>query len=146
MISSREITKRLIHLPIALWTSGGLLVAATIVGWLAKGGAGAAGAAAGVVLVVASYVISSVVIAWADAVNPKLIMPVGLATYGIKFIAIGLVMWAIASTNWAGLVPMALAIIVAVLVWTLAQSIWTYRAKILYVDPSDETPSDDHTR
>lgn len=146
MISSRAITKRLIHLPTALWASGALLVVATIVGWLAKGGAGAAGAAAGVVLVVTSYVISSVVIAWADAVNPKLIMPVGLATYGIKFIVIGVVMWTIASTNWAGLVPMALAIIVAVLVWTLAQSIWTYRAKILYVDLSDETPSDDHTR
>jgi ATP synthase protein I len=144
--SVHAVTKRLVHLPMALWASGALLIIATIVGWLTKGGAGAAGAAAGVVLVVASYVISSVVIAWADAVNPKLIMPVGLATYGIKFVVIGVVMWVIASTDWAGLIPMAISIIVAVLVWTLAQSVWTYRAKILYVDPSDETPSDHHAR
>lgn len=103
-----------------------------------RGSAGAGGAAAGVVLVALSYTISSVVIAWADIIDPKLIMPIGLAAYAVKFIAIGLVMAAIARTGWAGLVPMGVAIITAVLGWTATQSWWTYHARILYVDTDGE--------
>src|SRR5262249_13184151 len=132
------LTKRLTHLPMALAASGALLVVAVLVGWLLRGGSGAGGAAAGVLLVVVSYVLSSVVIAWVDAINPRLLLPVGLAAYPIKFIVIGLVMWGIAASGWDGLEPMGVAIIAAVVVWTFAQSVWTYRAKILYADPDDD--------
>ena len=140
-VTRRALAKRLTHLPSALLASAILLVAAIVIGWLAEGGAGAAGAAAGVALVVVSYVVSSLVIAWVDAIDPRLLIPIGLAAYALKFIVIGLVMWAIAASGWDGLVPMGVAIIAGVLVWTLAQSIWTYRAKILYVDPDDDDSS-----
>jgi hypothetical protein len=137
----RALARRLTHLPTALAASAVLLVVSVLVGWLTRGGSGAAGAAAGVLLVVLSYVLSSLVIAWVDTINPRLLLPIGLAAYAIKFIVIGLVMWAVASSGWTGLAPMGVAIIAGVLVWTLAQSIWTYRAKILYVDPDDDDRS-----
>ncbi len=138
VVSRHALAKRLVHLPLALIASAVLLVVAVMAGWVARGGAGAAGTAAGVGLVVTSYVISSLVIAWVDVIDRRLLLPVGLAAYAVKFILIGVVMWVIAGSGWAGLEPMAVAIIAGVLVWTLAQSIWTYRAKILYVDPDDD--------
>jgi hypothetical protein len=126
--------KRLTHLPSGLLASAVLLVLGVVLGGLLRGPAGAAGAAAGVGLVAASYTISSLVVAWVDLVNPRLIMPVGLATYVLKVIMIGLVMAAIAATGWAGLPAMGVAIITSVLGWITAQSIWTWRARIPYVD------------
>jgi ATP synthase protein I len=136
-VTRRAVVKRLTHLPMALLASAILLVVGVVIGWLVRGGVGAAGVAAGIGLVVLSYVLSSVVIAVVDAINPRLLIPIGLAAYTLKFIVIGLVMWAIAASGWDGLAPMGVAIIAGVLVWTFAQSVWTYRAKILYVDPDD---------
>lgn len=142
-----DVVKRLTHLPFALAAMATLLVVAVAMGAFARGGAGAAGAAAGVAVVAASYVISSLVIAWADTVDRNLIMPVGLGTYAVKLVVIGLAMWRIASSGWAGLTPMVFAIVAGVLVWTAAQSVWTYRAKIPYVDPVGEAgASEDRAR
>jgi ATP synthase protein I len=126
--------KRLTHLPSGLLASAVLLVLGVVLGGLLRGAAGAAGAAAGVGLVAASYTISSLVVAWADLVNPRLIMPVGLITYVLKIILIGVVMAAIAATGWSGLPAMGVAIITSVLGWITAQAIWTWRARIPYVD------------
>ncbi len=125
---------RLRHLPSGLIASAVLLVLGAPVAWLVAGGAAAGGVAAGVGLVAASYAVSSVIIAWADSVEPRLIMPVGLMTYVVKFAAIGVIMWIIAGTGWAGLPAMGIAIIGTALGWTVAQAIWTWRARILYVD------------
>ena len=72
---------RLRHLPSGLLASAVLLVVGVVRGGLLRGGAGAAGAAAGVLLVAASYTVSSLAIAWADSVHPRLVMSVGLTTY-----------------------------------------------------------------
>jgi hypothetical protein len=125
---------RLRHLPSGLIASAVLLVLGAPVAWLAAGGAAAGGVLAGVALVAASYTVSSVIIAWADSIEPRLIMPVGLMTYVVKFAAIGVVMWTIASTGWSGLPAMGIAIIVTALGWTIAQAVWTWRARIPYVD------------
>jgi hypothetical protein len=126
--------KRLRHLPAGLLASGVLLVAGVVVGAALRGWAGAAGAAAGVVLVAASYVLSTLAVAWADSVNPRLIMPVGLGTYVLKVVLIGVAMAAIAGTGWAGLVPMGIAVMVAAVGWIVAQAWWTWHARIPYVD------------
>lgn len=130
----KRVRKRLPHLRIGLAASAVLLAVGLVAGWFAAGGAGAGGAAAGVGLVAASYVISSVALAWADSVNPRLVLPVGLGTYVAKFTAIGLVMAAIAQTQWAGLPAMGIAIIVTALGWTSAQAVWVWRARIPYVE------------
>jgi hypothetical protein len=126
--------KRLRHLPSGLIASAVLLVVGVVVGALLRGGAGALGAAAGVGLVAASYVIGSVVIAWADSIDPKLVMPVGLTTYVLKFTLIGIVMAAIAASGWAGLRPMGVAVLGTALGWIVAQSWWTWHARIAYVE------------
>ena len=125
---------RLRHLPSGLAASAVLLVLGVPVGALLRGGAGAAGVAAGVGMVAASYVIGSVVIAMADSVDPKLVMPVGLMTYAVKFTAIGIVMAAIAASGWGGLKPMGVAVLGTALGWIVAQSWWTWHARIAYVE------------
>jgi ATP synthase protein I len=126
--------KRLAHLPSGLFASAVLLVVGVILGALLRGGTGAAGAAAGVTLVAVSYTLSSLMIAWADSVHPRMVMPVGLTTYVVKFILIGVVMAAISATGWPGLPAMGIAIIATALGWTTAQAVWTWRARIPYVE------------
>jgi hypothetical protein len=125
---------RLRHLPSGLTATAVLLVLGVPAGVLLRGAPGAAGVAAGVALVAASYVLGSVVIAWADSVDPKLVLPVGLMTYALKFTLIGVVMAAIAASHWAGLQPMGVAVLASALGWIVAQSWWTWHARIAYVD------------
>jgi hypothetical protein len=131
---AHPLRKRLRHLPSGLLASAVLLVLGVVVGVLARGAAGAAGAAAGVALVAASYSGSSLVIAWADARDPRLILPIGLFTYVAKFTLLGFVMAAVSATDWAGLPAMGIAIMVGALGWTIAQAVWTWRARIPYVE------------
>ena len=126
--------KRLRHLPSGLIATAVLLVVGVPVGALLRGGAGAAGAAAGVCLVAVSYVIGSVVIAWADSLDPRLVLPAGLMTYVLKFTLIGVIMAAISASGWSGLVPMGVAVLVSALGWIVAQSWWTWHARIAYVE------------
>jgi hypothetical protein len=128
------VRKRLRHLPSGLAATAVLLAVGVAVGWPTAGPAAVAGLAAGLFLVSASYTVSSVIIAWADSVNPRLILPVGLATYVLKFTLIGVVMAAVAATGWSGLSAMGVAIIAGALGWTTAQAWWTWRARIPYVE------------
>ncbi|KXK62371.1 hypothetical protein AWW66_08530 [Micromonospora rosaria] len=103
-----------------------------------RGSTSAAGVAAGIGLVVASYLVSGLSVAWADAVNPKLIMPFGLVTYGIKIVMLGVAMSAVAATGWAGLPDLGVGVIVAVIVWTGAHLTWALRTPLPYVQPSGD--------
>lgn len=126
--------KRLRHLPSGLLASAALLAVGVPLAAVLRGGPAAIGVVAGVLLVALSYVISSVVVAWVDRVDPRLILPVGLLTYVVKVAVIGLVMWRIQVTGWTGLPAMGVAIIATVLGWITAQAWWTWRARIPYVE------------
>jgi hypothetical protein len=117
-----------------LTVSAVLLVVAAALGGLLRGGSGAAGAAAGVLLVAASYTASTLVMAWAEGMDRRMLLPVGLITYAVKFTVIGVVMAAIAASGWSGLKPMGVGLIAAVLAWITTQAWWTWTAKIPYVD------------
>ena len=125
---------RLTHLPVGLKVTAVLLVLAVIGGAVSGGIHGAGGAVAGVMLVAASYVGSSFVIAWADSIHPRMVLPVGLLTYVVKFAALGGGMYALASTGWDGLPALGVAVIVATLAWATAHAWWLWHAKIPYVD------------
>jgi hypothetical protein len=125
---------RLRHLPVGLAVSAGLLLVGAVVGGLLRGTPGAVGFGVGVLLVAVSFVIGSAVIAWADIVDRRLILPVGLLTYAVKFSALGLVMFAVADSGWAGMVPLGFGIAAGALAWIITQSVWTWKARILYVD------------
>jgi hypothetical protein len=126
--------RRLRHLPVPLLVSAVLLVVLVGVGVGLDGGPGAAGAAAGVLLVVVSYVASSLALAWADSVHPKLVLGVGLLTYSVKFMVFGAAVFAVAASDWAGQRMLAVAIIVGTVAWITAQVWWTFRARIPYVE------------
>ncbi|HEX2770971.1 MAG TPA: hypothetical protein VHN18_00905 [Micromonosporaceae bacterium] len=115
---------RLRHLPALLLASGAVLVAATLIGGLVRGGAGAAGAAIGVGVVILSYTLSTLVIAWADAISPQLVLPFGLGVYVAKFSLFGGLMILVGGSDWAGLLPMAWGIVAGGFGWTVAQIWW----------------------
>jgi hypothetical protein len=128
------VKKRLRHLPASLVATAALLVVGVPLGWLAGGGAGAAGVAAGAALVVFSYLVSSLVVAWVDLVNRGALLLVVLLTYVLKLTAFGVVMWHLSSTAWPGLPAMGVTIIIATILWTAAQFWWVMHAKIPYVE------------
>lgn len=116
---------RLAHLPVVLAATGGLGVVALAAGWLAGGAASAAGAAAGVALVAGSYLLTTLLVAWADSVDVRLVLPVGLTTYLVKFTVIGIVMAAVVATGWDGLPALGVGVVAAVVVWTGSHIWWT---------------------
>jgi hypothetical protein len=130
------VKKRLRHLPASLLASAVLLLVGVPAAGVLAGASGAAGVAAGVALVVFSYLVSSVVVAWVDLVDRRLLLVVGLLTYALKFTLFGIAMWWVSGTGWAGLTAMGVSVIVATLVWTGTQLWWITHAKIPYVDVS----------
>ncbi len=126
--------KRLIHLRPTLLTAAVTLLVAGLVGLLTKGAVGLVGAAAGVLLVIASYTVSSLIIAYTDLHVRPMLLPVGLATYVIKFSAFGLLLFVVTESKWDGALPMAGGIIAGTVVWVATQAIWVYRSRFPYVD------------
>lgn len=118
---------RLRHLPLPLVASGVLAVLAVPAGGLLAGGTGAIGAAAGVVLITLGYLLSTLVVAWADGTAPALVMPVGMMAYVVKVTVVAGAATVAAVSGWPGLVPMAWGIAAAVLVWTGTHIWWLAR-------------------
>jgi hypothetical protein len=100
------------------------MVVAAAVGWQSRGATGGAGAAIGVGIVTLSYTLSTLVIAWADSISPKLVLPFGVGAYIAKFSLLGGAMIVLGGTGWPGLLPMAWGIVAGVVGWTAAQIWW----------------------
>jgi hypothetical protein len=113
----------------AMIATAGVGVLAAIVGAVLQGAPGAVGAGAGVALVIASYVVSTLIIAWVDRTNRNMLMVVGMATYAVKFaLLFALVGW-VATQGWIGTEAMGLGVVAGVLTWTSVQIWWTSKAK-----------------
>jgi len=119
--------ERVRHLRVSFLVSGVVLVAGALAYAVASGLVGLLGYAAGVALVVASYTASTVAIAWADSINPRMVFGVGMGMYVTKFSLFGFMMIAIGSTAWAGTIPFAIGIVAGVVAWTGTQIWWTAR-------------------
>jgi hypothetical protein len=115
---------RLRHLPVMLAASAAMLVVAAGVGGWLTGAAGAVGAAVGVAVATLSFTASTLVIAYADRLDPKLVMPFGMGTYIAKVSLFGGLLLGVSSTGWAGLVPLGWGIAAGVLAWSAAQIWW----------------------
>jgi hypothetical protein len=115
---------RLRHLPALLAASAVVMLAAAAVGWAARGAAGAAGAAIGVGIATASYTLSTVLIAWADSLSPRLVLPFGIGAYVGKFSLLVGLMIVLGGEDWPGLLPMAWGIVAGVVGWSAAQIWW----------------------
>jgi len=117
--------ERVRFLRVTLAASGVLIVLGALVGWVVSGAAGAWGFAAGVALVAGSYTASTLAIAWADTVNPRMVLSVGMGMYVTKFSLFGAMLIFVGATDWQGRIPMAMGIVGGVVVWTGSQIWWT---------------------
>jgi hypothetical protein len=129
-----RIRRRLNHLPAGLLGTALVLVFAVPIAAITRGPQGALGATVGVVGVALSYVLSGLAVAWADSISPQLTMPVGIATYAVKFSLLGVLLIAFGDSTWSGLHPMAFAILAAVLGWNAGHIWWAAHARIPYVE------------
>jgi hypothetical protein len=123
-MSAEDRRWRLRHLPTLLGAAAVVTVVAAVVGGLTAGGAGAAGAGIGVALASFSFALSTVILAWADAQSPQLVLPFGLGLYVTKFSLLGGVMIVMSSSGWAGMVPMGWGIAAGVVAWTGVHIWW----------------------
>jgi hypothetical protein len=128
------VRKRLRHLPPALAASAVTLVVCAAIGAGTAGTPGFVGAVLGCAAAVLSFVVSSVTVAWADKVNPRLVLVVGLTVYALKMIALAALLFALQEVAWAGLPAVGWALAATVLVWVAVQAVWVYRSRIPYVD------------
>ncbi|SBT46727.1 hypothetical protein [Micromonospora auratinigra] len=115
---------RLRHLPVLVVASVLLAALAGVAGGMARGADGALGAVAGVAVTALSYTLTTVVLAWADARDPQLVLPFGLGLYIAKMTLLGGVMVVVGSTGWPGLIPFCLGIAAGVVVWTGVHIWW----------------------
>ncbi len=119
--------ERVAHLRVTIGATGAVLVAVTAIGAVLGGATGATGAAAGVALVLLSYVSSTLAIAWADSIAPKLVLGVGVGMYVVKFSLFGIMLVLVVMAGWPGRVAMAWGIVAGVVAWTASQIWWTTR-------------------
>lgn len=112
---------RLAQLWLPLYCTGALLIAAAVVGAVVQGLPGAGGALAGVGVVMVSYTLSMLVIAWADAMKTSWVLPLGVLTYVVKFTVIGAVLASVAGTGWEGMTAMGFGVLAGVATWIAAQ-------------------------
>ena len=119
---------RVQHLPLLVAVATALLLCAASLGFVVAGVDAAVGAASGVLLVTVSYTMSTLVIAWADTVRPALVLPLGLLTYAVKYSLIGVILAAVSSSGWSGMVPMGWGVVAGVVVWTATQIWWVLRS------------------
>jgi hypothetical protein len=118
---------RIEHMPMVLAVGFALVLCAASVGFFVDGPTTALGAAVGVLIVTIGYSMSTLAVAWADAINPALVMPIGMTAYVIKYLLIAFIMLVVAGNSWAGGVPMAWGIAAGAVVLTGVQVWWVSR-------------------
>lgn len=97
------------------------------------GVAGLIGALGATAVVALFFVVSSVAVAWADARDPALTLPVALTTYFVKVVLLGVIGFPIArgSASWHAVTGWTL--LAATLWWTGVQAWWFWRTPRPYV-------------
>ena len=115
---------RLRHLPPILIAAAVMTAGAAVLGGVFAGGVGAYAAPLGVLVATASYLVSTLAIAWADKLDAKLVMPFGMGVYVAKLSVLGGLMLVVATTGWSGLKPLSVGIVAGVLAWTATQIWW----------------------
>lgn len=121
--------RRLGFLRLMLPLSLALAVLLALIGLVVDGPTAAVALAAGTGIVAVSFAFSSFMLVWAELINPKLVLPVGLGLYAMKFTVLFLAFTLVARSGWAGLRPLAFGVLIATLVWITAQAWWVWRDK-----------------
>ena len=118
---------RIEHLPFVTAVGVALVLCAASAGLLAGGPAAALGAAAGVLVVTVGVTLTTLTIAWADAIRPELVMPAGLGIFLTKYALIVLLLFSVSSIGWDGFRPMIWGVAAGSVLLTGVQAWWLTR-------------------
>jgi len=105
---------------------------------LTGGGKGALGALLGTALVAIFFAISVVAVARAAKISPQAMMITALSTYLIKILLLLFFVVRFANTTAFSARLFGLSALVAILVWSGSQVVWSLRLKTPYVEPYGE--------
>jgi hypothetical protein len=109
-------------------------VVAAMVGWITSGGTGAWAAPAGVALAALGFAGSVWAVAWAEKIDLRLTLPMALITYAVKLGVALTALVLVRSLVPDALMPFAFGIIGGAVAWLSAQVVWSYKAKIPYIE------------
>jgi hypothetical protein len=107
---------------------------AAVVGWFTTGGTGAWAAPAGVALAALGFAGSVWAVAWAEKINLRLTLPMALITYAVKLMLAFIALWTVQVSVPDALMPFAGGIIGGAVAWLATQAVWSYKAKIPYIE------------
>jgi hypothetical protein len=114
---------RIEHLSMISAIGVALALCAGSIGFLIDGPDSGMGVAGGVFIVTVGFTISTLAIAWADVIQPALVLPVGLTAYVIKYALIAFVLVSAGASGWGGARPMAYGIAFGAVVLSAVQ-VW----------------------
>jgi ATP synthase protein I len=109
-----------------------------LISTLTGGGKGALGALLGTALVAIFFAISVVAVARAAKISPQAMMITALSTYLIKILLLLFFVVRFANTTAFSARLFGLSALVAILVWSGSQVVWSLRLKTPYVEPYGE--------
>lgn len=109
-----------------------------VLGEILGGTKGLLGAALGVVLVIAFFGISVLVVGRAAKVSPQAMMVAAIATYLGKILVLLFLVGQFQDSTAFNPRLFGLTAIVCVLAYSAAQMIWSIRLKMLYVEPDSD--------
>ena len=109
-------------------------VAAPVAGIL--GGWGSAVAVlVGAVTVIAFFVVSGVVIAWAGGIEDSLALPAALGTFLVKLLVLFALLGSLPEDGWLDRLVLAWTVIAGALLWSVVQMRWVWTRQTFYVAP-----------
>ena len=109
-------------------------VAAPVAGVL--GGWGSAVAVlVGAATVVAFFVVSGVVIAWAGGIEDSLALPAALGTFLVKLLVLFALLGSLPEDGWLDRLVLAWTVIAGALLWSGVQMRWVWTRQVFYVPP-----------
>jgi ATP synthase protein I len=101
--------------------------------WYAAGAKGLLGAAFGLVLAVAFFSVTLLAVGAAGRVQPELMVPAALLTFGVKMTVIGMLLLVLRDTQAFDRQAFALALVAGTVVYLAAEIRFAMRAKVPYV-------------
>jgi len=109
-------------------------VIAAVVGWITAGGTGAWAAPAGVALAALGFAGSVWAVAAVEKIDLRLTILMALITYAVKLIIVLVALVVVESFAPDALAPFAGGVVGGAVAWLATQVVWTYKAKIPYIE------------
>jgi ATP synthase protein I len=101
--------------------------------WWADGAKGLAGAAFGLLLAVAFFTATLLAVGAAGRVQPELMLPAAVLTFGAKMVVIGMLLFLLRDTTAFDREAFALALVAGTVVYLAAEIRFAMRARVPYV-------------